>query len=189
LRKQNKNRIHTPIYFIIFKATMILPRVSSAGAGCIAALLFISFPIRSMPFIMGGATHFSTLASEKPSGYFGSHMNKSFRPTTAQRYSSNSEMEIFESCERYEMVRLPDSMVPTTIFVGNLCEFVTDSMLSDLFQKVSTLSSVPACVVRKPSGSSLKYGFVTFLDESEKAVSNNMAFRLVYFMFFAGVKD
>eukprot|EP00978_Attheya_sp_CCMP212_P041755 scaffold243667_cov44-Attheya_sp.AAC.1 len=80
-------------------------------------------------------------------------------------------MEIFESCERYEMVRLPDSLVPTTIFVGNLCEFVTDSMLSDLFQKVSTLSSVPACVVRKPSGSSLKYGFVSFLNESEKAAA------------------
>jgi hypothetical protein len=110
-------------------------------------------------------------------------MNKSFRPSTAQRYLSNSEIDILESCERYEMVRLPDSLVPTTIFVGNLCEFVTDTMLSELFQKVSTLSSVPACVVRKPSGSSLKYGFVTFLNESEKEVRNSrtfLFFRIIY---------
>jgi len=66
------------------------------------------------------------------------------------------------------MVELPDSMLDTTIFVGNLCEFVTDDMLSSLFQQVSTLNFVPACVARKPNMSSLKYGFVTFPTVSEK---------------------
>lgn len=73
-----------------------------------------------------------------------------------------------ETCERYEMVRLPDSLVPTTIFVGNLCEFVTDDMLSTLFQEVSSLLSVPACVARKANANSLKYGFVTFVTAEEK---------------------
>jgi len=71
-------------------------------------------------------------------------------------------MEIFAGGERYEMVELPDSLMETTIFVGNLCEFVTDSMLSDLFQQASTLNSLPACIVRNADCSSKKYGFVTF---------------------------
>ena len=41
-------------------------------------------------------------------------------------------------------------------------------MLSSLFQQVSRLSFVPACVARKPNMSSLKYGFVTFPTVSEK---------------------
>jgi hypothetical protein len=71
---------------------------------------------------------------------------------------------------RYEMVELPDSMVDFTIFVGNLCEFVTDEMLSDVFRKGSSLNFVPACVARKPNSSSLKYGFVTFPTVEEKEV-------------------
>jgi hypothetical protein len=72
--------------------------------------------------------------------------------------------------ERYEMVPLPDSMVSTTLFVGNLCEFVTDDILSGLFQAVSKLQSVPACVARKPNMSSMHYGFVHFLTVEEKEV-------------------
>ena len=41
-------------------------------------------------------------------------------------------------------------------------------MLSSLFQQVSTLNYLPACVVRKPNMTSRKYGFVTFPSVSEK---------------------
>ncbi len=41
-------------------------------------------------------------------------------------------------------------------------------MLSTLFQEVSSLKFVPACVARKPNMSSLKYGFVTFPTVTEK---------------------
>lgn len=74
--------------------------------------------------------------------------------------------------ERYEMVPLPDSMVSQTVFVGNLGEFVTDDILSGLFQAVSKLQSVPACVARKPNMSSMQYGFVHFLTAEEKEVSS-----------------
>lgn len=77
-------------------------------------------------------------------------------------------MEDFIDGVRYEMVDLPDSMVDTTVFVGNLCEFVTDDMLSALFQQASTLNFVPACIVRKPNCSSMKYGFVAFPTIAEK---------------------
>ena len=72
--------------------------------------------------------------------------------------------------ERYEMIPLPDSMLATTIFVGNLCEFVTDDILSSFFSSVSRMISVPACVARKPNMSSLQYGFVTFPTVEEKEV-------------------
>lgn len=74
--------------------------------------------------------------------------------------------------ERYEMVPLPDSMIATTLFVGNLCEFIKDEDLDRLFQTVTNLRSVPACVVRKANMNSLHYGFVTFLtvEEKEKAL-------------------
>lgn len=77
-------------------------------------------------------------------------------------------MEMSVGGKRYEMVQLPDSLIDTTLFVGNLCEFVTDSDLSSLFQEVSTLKFIPACVIRKANMSSLKYGFVTFPNEEEK---------------------
>lgn len=70
--------------------------------------------------------------------------------------------------ERYEMVQLPDSMMDTTLFVGNLCEFVTDDDLSSLFAQASSLNHVPACVARKANNDSLKYGFVTFPSIQEK---------------------
>lgn len=72
--------------------------------------------------------------------------------------------------ERYEMVPLPDSMLSTTLFVGNLCEFVTDDILSSFFSSVSNMISVPACVARKPNMMSLQYGFVTFPTVDEKEV-------------------
>jgi hypothetical protein len=74
--------------------------------------------------------------------------------------------------ERYEVTQLPDSMVETTLFVGNIDEFVHDDDLSGLFQSVSKLQSVPACVVRKPDMSSLQYGFVSFpsVEEKEAAI-------------------
>jgi hypothetical protein len=80
--------------------------------------------------------------------------------------------EMMVGGERYEMVPLPDSMVDTTLFVGNLCEFVKDEDLDNLFQTVSTLKSVPACVSRKANWDSLLYGFVTFpnIKEKEKAL-------------------
>ena len=68
------------------------------------------------------------------------------------------------------MVPLPDRMCDTTIFVGNLCEFVQDDDLSKLFRSVSTLQSVPSCVVRKANMQSLRYGFVSFPTVEEKEV-------------------
>jgi len=73
--------------------------------------------------------------------------------------------------ERYEMIPLPDSMLSTTLFVGNLCEFVTDDILSALFSSVSKMISVPASVARKPNMASMQYGFVTFPTVEEKEVS------------------
>jgi hypothetical protein len=76
--------------------------------------------------------------------------------------------EMMEGGERYEMVPLPDSMMDTTLFVGNLNEFVNDQILSDFFCQVSDLSSVPACVARKANMDSLYYGLVTFPTKQEK---------------------
>jgi hypothetical protein len=78
--------------------------------------------------------------------------------------------EVYAGGERYEMVPLPDSMVDQTVFVGNLCEFVQDDDLSQMFQRVSHLQSVPACVARRANRDSLQYGFVTFPTVEEKEV-------------------
>ena len=67
-------------------------------------------------------------------------------------------MEIMAGGQRWEMVELPDSMMSTTLWVGNLCEFVTDETLSELFQSVSSLKFVPACVARRPNMESMRYG-------------------------------
>lgn len=73
--------------------------------------------------------------------------------------------------ERYSLVPMPDNMKPTTVFVGNLCEFVQDEDLSRFFAAASThLSRVPATVVRKPDTQSLRYGFVSFPTRQEKEV-------------------
>lgn len=72
-----------------------------------------------------------------------------------------------ERHKRYQFVPLPDSMVPTTVFVGNLCEFVTEEMLSELFQQVSRSLRPPTCIARKLDTSSKKYGFVAFQTVTE----------------------
>jgi hypothetical protein len=81
------------------------------------------------------------------------------------------ELEFSMGGQRYELVPLPDIMLDTTIFVGNLCEFAQDEDLSRTFQSVSTLQSVPACVARRPNSQSLEYGFVSFPTVEEKEVS------------------
>jgi RNA recognition motif. (a.k.a. RRM, RBD, or RNP domain) len=78
---------------------------------------------------------------------------------------------------RYEFVPIPESMKSTTIFVGNICEFAHDDDLSALFQKVSKLHSVPACIARKVDTSSLQYGFVSFPSVEEKEVGIVMSTR------------
>ena len=106
----------------------------------------------------------------------------SYRPATRVAYSNWDAFDTRDSVElmiggaRYEMVELPDSMMSTTLWVGNLCEFVTDEMLSELFQQASSLKFVPACVARKPNYESMKYGFVTFRSEEEKEVSSDAPF-------------
>lgn len=105
---------------------------------------------------------------------------RSCRPTTRMGYSNWDAFENRDSLElmiggaRYEMVELPDSMMSTTLWVGNLCEFVTDEMLSELFQQASSLKFVPACVARKPNWESMRYGFVTFRSEEEKETAMNL---------------
>lgn len=79
-------------------------------------------------------------------------------------------MEMMVGGQRFEMVPLPDSMLDTTIFVGNVCEFAHDEDLSKVFQAVSHLNSVPACVVRRANMASLEYAFVTFPSVEEKEV-------------------
>lgn len=79
-------------------------------------------------------------------------------------------IELFVGGERYENVPLPDSMLDTTIFVGNLCEFARDEDLSQQFRSVTNLKSLPACVARRPNNQSLEYGFVAFPTVQEKEV-------------------
>ena len=93
-------------------------------------------------------------------------------------------IEMMMGGQRYEMVPLPDRMCDTTLFVGNLCEFVNDDDLSQLFQTVSTLQSVPACVVRKANMQSLRYGFVTFLTVEEKEVRESMLAKIIIWVLF-----
>ncbi|KAL7530132.1 hypothetical protein ACHAXR_003324 [Thalassiosira sp. AJA248-18] len=89
-------------------------------------------------------------------------------------FETRDSMELMIGGTRYEMVELPDSMMSTTLWVGNLCEFVTDEMLSELFQQTSSLKFVPACVARKPNMESLRYGFVTFRSEEEKETAMDL---------------
>lgn len=89
-------------------------------------------------------------------------------------FATPDSMEAMMGGVRYEMVELPDSMMSTTLWVGNLCEFVTDEMLSELFQQASSLKFVPACVARKANMESLRYGFVTFRSVEEKESAMNL---------------
>jgi hypothetical protein len=87
-------------------------------------------------------------------------------------YREADVMEQYLGAKRQdELSALPDSMMDTTLFVGNLCEFVSDQDLSELFTSASHfLNFVPACVLRKPDLTSLQYGFVTFPSIDEKEV-------------------
>lgn len=76
------------------------------------------------------------ITSSRCTKLFGSHHHNS-RSRDYSSYDSSSGMnfierdadfgEILAGGQRYEMVELPDSMLDTTIFVGNLCEVSSHS--------------------------------------------------------------
>lgn len=111
-----------------------------------------------VPFIVSTSWAFQACPSRRPSFTLNVHQVRD-----ADMY------ELMVGGERYEMLPLPDSMMDTTLFVGNLNEFVRDEDLSEFFKAVSTYS-VPACVARKANMNSLHYGFVTFPSAQEKEV-------------------
>jgi hypothetical protein len=122
------------------------------------------------------------LCTEAFSSVLSAHRNVVVLGSSSSPSSSSSSLRAFHlgdaditeelvGGELYEMVPLPDSMVDTTLFVGNLNEFVKDADLSDFFQSVSILQSVPACVIRRPNFDSMRYGFVAFPTVEEKEVS------------------
>ena len=51
-----------------------------------------------------------------------------------------------------------------------------DDDLSLLFQSVTNLQSVPACVARRPNMASLHYGFVSFQTVEDKEVRETICF-------------
>jgi len=131
----------------------------------ILAMIVISFnPIHAYSSIFSNTIM-------KPKGTFLRHASLDTKLRMRFDDADADMMEMIAGGRKYDMVDLPDRLVDTTIFVGNLCEFVTDDMLSSLFQEASSLHSVPACVVRKANTSSLKYGFVTFPSLQEKEAS------------------
>lgn len=100
-----------------------------------------------------------------------SHVN--VRPLSVYSYRESDNADIVEQMiggERFELSEIPDSMIDTTIYVGNFCEFVNDNDLCELFRSVSCLQSVPACVIRKPDMTSRRFGFVSFPTVEEKEV-------------------
>eukprot|EP00522_Entomoneis_paludosa_P015657 CAMPEP_0172451628 /NCGR_PEP_ID=MMETSP1065-20121228/9594_1 /TAXON_ID=265537 /ORGANISM="Amphiprora paludosa, Strain CCMP125" /LENGTH=456 /DNA_ID=CAMNT_0013203591 /DNA_START=1 /DNA_END=1371 /DNA_ORIENTATION=- len=122
-----------------------------------------------------GATAFSSLKNgSRPWGSQQQQQQQRLhRPSslTKQWVHLDREADMYEEMmggQRYEMSPLPDSMMPTTLFVGNLCEFVGDDDLSQLFCSVTSLKSLPACIVRKPDSTSKRYGFVSFPTVQEK---------------------
>jgi RNA recognition motif-containing protein len=116
----------------------------------------------------------AAIAAYSPSLAFQTTPRSPLRTRTALSYNTWDAFEMPDNLElmmgatRYEMVELPDSMMSTTLWIGNLCEFVTDEMLGEIFQQASSLKSVPACVARRPNMESLRYGFVSFRSEEEK---------------------
>lgn len=74
---------------------------------------------------------------------------------------------------KYEMTPLPDSLIDTTIYVGNLGDFVTEDTLSRLFAQVSSLQTVPSAVARTPNNYSMGYAFVTFPTSEEVEVKDS----------------
>jgi RNA recognition motif. (a.k.a. RRM, RBD, or RNP domain) len=112
------------------------------------------------------------------------HRQRSIVPHSTSRsavllqghYETHRDADLVEMMiggERYSLVAMPDRMKPTTLFVGNLCEFVNDKDLSSHFSQVSSLATVPSCVVRKVNTQSMGYGFVSFPSVQEKEVCGN----------------
>ena len=102
----------------------------------------------------------------------GTPLLTSYRQSALQVHAPR-EADLIEQMvggERYSLIPMPDCMKSTTAYVGNLCEFVRDDDLSDLFAQVSVLRTLPCCVVRKPDSTSLRYGFVSFPNVQEKDV-------------------
>ena len=75
--------------------------------------------------------------------------------------------------EKFDLTHLPDAMVNSTVWVGNLNEFVTDNELGRLFAKGGGASplNVPAVVARRPNNDSLRYGVVHFHTSADAQVS------------------
>lgn len=102
-------------------------------------------------------------------------ITSAYTPATKLKVHNNIRdadiVEMLIGGERYSLVPMPKAMKATTIFVGNICEFVQDSDLSIYFSQVSSLTSVPSCVVRKVNTQSMGYGFVSFPNVDEKEVN------------------
>lgn len=96
------------------------------------------------------------------------------RKTTSQTSLSTSSLFLaadldqdaidITNFDQYDLTELPDIMVDSTVWVGNLNEFVTDNELGNLFGKYSetSLMNVPSVIARRPNNESLRYGFVYF---------------------------
>jgi RNA recognition motif. (a.k.a. RRM, RBD, or RNP domain) len=138
-----------------------MPRVVVGGVG--GVLFFIHVSIWRIVTVHGFPSTRISIVPMLP-----------FARPTALRVRQVREADMVEQLVggvRYSLVPMPELMKATTAYVGNLCEFVNDQDLSDLFAQVSTLLSIPSCVVRKPDFTSLQYGFVSFPSETEKIVS------------------
>lgn len=120
----------------------------------------VSFSSSTLPTISSQSTTSTTSA---------------YTPATKLKVHNNIRdadiVEMLIGGERYSLVPMPRAMKATTIFVGNICEFVQDSDLSMYFSQVSSLTSVPSCVVRKVNTQSMGYGFVSFPNVDEKEVN------------------
>eukprot|EP00571_Detonula_confervacea_P012795 CAMPEP_0172299442 /NCGR_PEP_ID=MMETSP1058-20130122/1753_1 /TAXON_ID=83371 /ORGANISM="Detonula confervacea, Strain CCMP 353" /LENGTH=244 /DNA_ID=CAMNT_0013008893 /DNA_START=306 /DNA_END=1037 /DNA_ORIENTATION=+ len=131
-----------------------------------------------MAMMVSPSWEFQTTTGQQllaPSSYtYTAITSSSLQYSNWDTFETPDSMELMMGGARYEMVELPDSMMSTTLWVGNLCEFVTDEMLSELFQQTSSLKFVPACVARKANMESLRYGFVTFRSEAEKENAMNI---------------
>lgn len=112
----------------------------------------------------------ASIALSKKESYASFRRPFSSSPLNVHTIREADLVEMMLGGERYSLVPMPESMKATTLFVGNLCEFVQDDDLSKLFCQVSSLNSVPSCVVRKPDTQSMRYGFVSFLSVQEKEV-------------------
>ena len=145
-------------------------RISSSTLPFLATFLAMLSP--SLAFQPNVRLHTTSTTPYYSASLPSSSSSSALRYSNWDAFETRDAMELMIGGARYEMVELPDSMMSTTLWVGNLCEFVTDDMLSEVFQMASSLKFVPACVARKPNMESMRYGFVTFRSEEEKDVSS-----------------